>query len=104
MGDKISNVSPAAGAAGIRGTHTASAQTWLAAISAYAAAPAADDAAIMPVSARFWIGWHIRLPVMSIGQYSSVISVFIRIYQYWSVHLVIVGCGGRTVLAVGFCA
>ena len=49
MGDKIHYVSPAAGAAGIRGTHTASAQTWLAAVSAHAAASAADNAAIMPV-------------------------------------------------------
>ena len=68
VGEKVNNVSPAARGAKIMRAYAAGAKTGLAAVVTTQAASAADDATISPVSARFWIGWHIRLPVISIGQ------------------------------------
>ena len=68
VGEKVNNVSPAARGAKIMRAYAAGAKTGLAAVVTTQAASAADDATISPVSARFWIGWHIGLPVISIGQ------------------------------------
>jgi hypothetical protein len=79
VGEKVDNIPPAARPAGIMGTYATCAETRFAAVPALAATSAADDTAIKPVSARFWIFWHDGLRVRQYRTVSAVLRVLIII-------------------------
>ena len=85
--------------------YAAGAKTGLAAVVTTQAASAADDATISPVSARFWIGWHIGLPLISIGQYWSVINTFLSdVHGVARIAAAGAGIGSAKTRSAGFAA